>query len=148
MKTTNLLFPLATAALLVWITGCDSKKEATAQDQTQTTADGANEALKKTTDAVKEAGTKVAADVAEKAKEVTAPINAKAQELLDSARRYIGEGKLQEALTKLKALSGEQLSGEQQVLSDSLKAQIDKLLGTTSKTATDAAAAADNLLKK
>jgi len=44
----------------------------------------------------------------------------------------------------LKELGGEKLSAEQQALADNLKAQIDKLLGTTSKTAADAA---NNLLK-
>lgn len=159
MKIQNILFPLVTAAFLVGTAGCDSKKDATVQDQTQRAADGASDALKKTTDAVKEtgakimndvkeAGTKVVTDVTEKAREVTAPGNAKAQELLDSAKSLIGEGKLQGALTKLKALNGEKLSGEQQALADSLKAQIDKLLARTSKAATDAAAAAGNLLKK
>lgn len=159
MKTQNILFPLVTAVLLVWTTGCDNKKDATTQDRGPGTADGVSDALKKTTDAVKEteakvvtdvkdAGTKVVTDVTEKAKEVAAPASAQAQELLDSAQSLIGEGKLQDALAKLKAVSGEKLSTEQQALADSLKAQIDKLLGTTSKAATDAAAAAGNLLKK
>ena len=158
MKTQNILFPLTAAALLVWTSGCDSKKDATVQDKMQSAADGASDALKKTTDAVKETGAKVVSDVkeagakavndvADKAKEVAAPVSAKAQELLESAKSLIGEGKLQDALAKLKALSGEKLSTEQQALADSLKAQIDKLLGTTSKAATDAAAAS-NLRKK
>ncbi len=159
MKTRNILFPLAAAALLAGNTGCDSKKDATVQDQTRSAADGASDTLKKTTDAVKEtgakvvndvkeAGTKAVNEVTEKVKEVAAPASAKAQELLDSAKSLIGEGKLQDALAKLKALSGEKLSTEQQALADSLKAQVDKLLGTTSKAATDAAAAAGNLFKK
>ncbi len=97
---------------------------------------------------MQETGAKVVNDVAEKAKEVAAPVNAKAQELLDSAKRLIGEGKLQDALAKLKALNGENLSAESQALADSLRAQIDKLPGPTSKAATDAAAAAGNRLKK
>ena len=52
-----------------------------------------------------------------------------------------------EALAKLKELGGEKLSAEQKSIADGLKAQIDKLLGTTSKTATDATKAAGNLIK-
>jgi hypothetical protein len=69
---------------------------------------------KKTADTLKETGDKVENDVTERAKEVAAPASAKAQELLDSAKSLIGEGKLQDAFTKLKALSGEKLSAEQQ----------------------------------
>lgn len=148
MKTQNRLFPLITAAFLVWTAGCGNKKDATAQDQAPSAAAGASDALKKTTDAVKETGAKVVSDVTEQAREVTAPVSAKAQALLDSAKSLIGEGKLQDALAKLKALSSEKLSPEQQVLADSLLAQIDKLLSSSSKPATDAAAAAGNLLKK
>lgn len=155
----NILFPLIIAAAIGWTAGCDNKKEATVPGQAQSAPEGGSDVLKSATDAVKETGTKVVNDVkdagakavsevTEKAKEMAAPVNAKAQELLDSAKSLIGEGKLQDALASLKALSGEKLSAEQQALADSLKAQIDKLLGTTSKTATDAVGAAGSLLKK
>ena len=63
------------------------------------------------------------------------------------AQAQESDGKLQEAVAKLKELTGEKLSAEQQALADGLKAQIDKLLGTTNKAASDAGAAAGNLLK-
>ena len=95
----------------------------------------------------REAGQKPALDVTDKAKEVAAPVNAQAQGIIDAAKQYVNDGKLQEAYAKLKELGGEKLSAEQQAIADNLKAQIDKLLSTTNKATTDAAAAG-NLLKK
>ena len=90
---------------------------------------------------VKETGSKLVGEVA-------APANAKAQELIDSAKGLVGGGKFQEALAKLKEIGGEKLSLNQQQLVDALKAQIQKALGATPATATDAAGAAGGLLKK
>ena len=81
-------------------------------------------------------------------KEAAAPASNKAQELIDAASKLVGEGKYQDALAKLKDLSGEKLSPTQQSLVDAIKAQIQKALGATPPTATDAAGAAGNLLKK
>jgi predicted small lipoprotein YifL len=159
MKTKKVLFTLATTALLAGLAGCGKQENASLEDQAKTAATEASDAVKKTADSVKETGEKVvqdvkeagqkaAQDVTDKAKEVVAPVNAKAQGIIDAAKQYVSDGKLQEAYTKLKELGGEKLSAEQQAIADSLKAQIDKLLGTTNKAATDAAGAAGNLLKK
>jgi len=147
MKIQNIQLSLVAAALLVWTAGCE-KKETTAQDQMKEATAETSDALKKTAESVKEAGQKAASDVAEQAKAAAAPLNAKAQEIIDSAKRLVGEAKFQEALTKLKELASEKLSAEQQTMVDNLKAQIQKALAATSKTATDAAGAAGNLLKK
>jgi hypothetical protein len=144
MNTPKILVPLVAAALLIWVTGCE-KREATVQDQAKTMADEASDAAKKGAEAVQETATKAASDVAEKAKEVAAPASNKAQELIDAATKLVGEGKYQEALAKLKDLSGETLSSAQQSLVDTLKAQIQTALGGTPPAATDAAG---NLLKK
>lgn len=157
MKTNKTLFTLAAAALVMWAAGCE-KKDTTVQKDLSNAATDAGDAVKNVADAAKQtgekavqdvkvAGQKVAADVSAKAGEMAAPINAKAQEIIDGAKKLFTDGKLQDALVKLKELGGEKLSAEQQAISDSLKAQIDKLLGTTSKTATDAANAAGNLIK-
>lgn len=90
----------------------------------------------------------VVQEVTDKAKEVAAPASAKAQELIDSAKSLVGAGKFQEALGKLNEIGGEKLSLNQQTMVDALKAQIEKALAATSGSATDAARAAGNLLKK
>jgi hypothetical protein len=157
MKTNKLMLTLTTAVLLIGVAGCDKKDSAVQQDMNKAATD-AGDAVKNAADAVKQGGEKVAQDVKQagetaakdvtkKAEELAAPINTKAQEIIDGAKKLVNDGKLQDALAKLKELSGEKLSTEQQALADGLKAQIDKLLGTTSKTATDAAAAGGNLLK-
>jgi hypothetical protein len=147
MKTSRILIPLVAAALFIWVTGCE-KNGATVPDKAKSMADEASDAAKKGAEAVQETATKVANDVAEKAKEVAAPASNKAQELIDAASKLVGEGKYQDALAKLKDLSGETLSTTQQSLVDALKAQIQKALGAAPPTATDAAGAAGNLLKK
>lgn len=147
MKTPNIIFSLTIAAMAVWASGCKEETKS-ATEQTQEAAGSANEAVTRTADAVKETGAKVVQDVTDKAKELAAPASAKAQELIDSAKSLVGAGKFQEALDKLKEIDGEKLSLNQQTVVDALKAQIEKALGATSKTATDAAGAAGNLLKK
>jgi ElaB/YqjD/DUF883 family membrane-anchored ribosome-binding protein len=127
-------FTLATTALVVFFAGCGKKKAASLQGQAKTAARDAGNAIKETSEKVvqdvKEAGQKVVQDVSDKAKEVAAPINAKAQETIDSAKKMVSDGKFQNALIKLKELGGEKLSTEQQAITDGLKVQIDKLLGT------------------
>jgi hypothetical protein len=158
MKTNKILFALATAALVIWSTGCD-KKDADVQKDMKAAESDASAAMKNAADAAKQTGEKVVADVKEtgekvaknvaaKADELAAPVNTKAQEIIDATKKFISDGKLQDAMAKLKELGGEKLSAEQQTIADGLKAQIDKLLGTTSKATTDAATAAGNLLKK
>ncbi len=157
MKTNKTLFTLAVAALVVWATGCE-KKDTTVQQDANKAGSAAGDVVKNAAEAVKdssvkvaqdvkEAGQKVAKDVSAKTEELAAPINAKAQEIIDAAKKLVSDGKLQDALTKLKELGGQTLSAEQKTVADGLKAQIDKLLGTSSKTATDATKAAGNLIK-
>jgi hypothetical protein len=157
MRNTITLFTLATATLVLWTTGCE-KKDATVQKDLQNAATDAGDAAKKVADAAKQTGEKVAADVKEasqtvakdvaaKAEELAAPVNTKAQEIIDATKKLISDGKLPDALAKLKELGGEKLSAEQKSIADGLKAQIDKLLGTTSKTAAEATKAAGNLIK-
>lgn len=146
MKINKTLFTLATAALVIWAAGCE-KKDSTVQKDLQNAATDAGDAVKDVAAAAKQTGENIAKDATAKAGELAAPINTKAQEIIDATKKLISDGKLQDALTKLKELGGEKLSAEQKAIADGLKAQIDKLLGTTSKTATDAATAAGNLIK-
>jgi len=146
MKTNKTLFTLATAALIVWTAGCE-KKDSTVEKDLQNAATDAGDAVKNVAEAAKQTGENVAKDATAKAEELAAPINAKAQQIIDATKKLISDGKLQDALAKLKELGGEKLSAEQKAIADGLKAQIDKLLGTTPKTATDAANAAGNLIK-
>lgn len=156
MKTNKLILTLITGVLLAGLAGCN--KDSAAQKDMDKAATDAGDAVKNAAEAmkqggekvaqdVKQAGEAVAQDVAKKAEAVTAPVNAKAQEIIDGAKKLFNDGKLQDALAKLKELGGEKLSAEQQALADSLKAQIDKLLGTTNKAASDATDAANKLLK-
>lgn len=146
MKTNKTLFTLAMAALIVWTAGCE-KSDSTVQKDLQNAATDAGDAVKNVAESAKQTGENVAKDATAKAEELAAPINAKAQQIIDATKKLISDGKLQDALAKLKELGGEKLSAEQKAIADGLKAQIDKLLGTTSKTATDAATAAGNLIK-
>jgi dsDNA-specific endonuclease/ATPase MutS2 len=145
MKTQTILVPLAATALLVWVTGCE-KKDASVQDQTRPMADETG-AVQKRAEAVQETGAKAITDVAEQAQAAAAPASSKAQEIIDSAKSLVGEGKFQDALAKLKELSGEKLSAAQQSAVDALQAQIQKALGAKTPAAPDAAGAAGNLLK-
>lgn len=145
MKKNKLILTLVTIVLLIGVSGCN--KDSAAQKDLDKAASATGDAVKDAADAVKQAGETAAKDVAKKAEELAAPVNAKAQGIIDEAKKFVNDGKLQEALAKLKELGGEKLSAEQQALADGLKAQIDKLLGTTNKAATDAENAAKNLLK-
>ena len=126
MNTRTIVFTLASATLLVWTTSCSKQPDATTSGQTQ----GA------------------VGDLTKKATELTAVGSAKAQELIDSARKLVGEGKFQDAQAKLKAIGSEKLSVNQQAIVDTLKVQIENALGATSKAATDASAASGGLIKK
>lgn len=145
MKTNKQILSLLAVALLAGVAGCN--KDSAAQKDMDKAASDASDAVKSAADALKEGGEKVAQDVkqagdaaakdaAKKAEELAAPVNAKAQGIIDETKQLFNDGKLQEALAKLKELTGEKLSAEQQALADNLKAQIDKLLGTTNKPST------------
>jgi len=156
MKTNKLFLTFVTALLLAGLMACN--KDSAVQKDIDKAATDAGDTVKNAADAVKQGGEKVVQDVkqagetaakdaAQKAEELAAPVNAKAQGIIDETKKLFNDGKLQEALAKLKELSGEKLSAEQQALADNLKAQIDKLLGTTNKAASDAANAANKLIK-
>ena len=147
MKTSKLIVSLTAVALTLWATGCKEETK-TATEQTKDAAASVSDTVAKTVETAKDAGAKVVADVTDKAKELAAPASAKAQELIDSAKNLVGEGKFQEALTKLKDIGSEKLSADQQAVVDGLKAQIEKALGAGTKAATDAANAAAGLLPK
>ena len=147
MKTSKLIVSLTAVAFTLWATGCKEETK-TATEQTKDAAASVSDTVAKTVETAKDAGAKVVADVTDKAKELAAPASAKAQELIDSAKNLVGEGKFQEALTKLKDIGSEKLSVDQQAVVDGLKAQIEKALGAGTKAATDAANAAAGLLPK
>lgn len=147
MKNQNVISLIVAVSLPLWITGCEEKK-ADLGTQIKEEAGKTGEAIKDAAGSLKESGEKVAKEVAEKAKEITAAGSSKVQELIDSAKSLAGEGKFQDALAKLKALGGENLSVEQKNFVEGLKAQIDKALASSKKAATNAIDAASNLLKK
>ena len=147
MKNQNVISLIVAVSLPLWITGCEEKK-ADLGTQIKEEAGKTGEAIKDAAGSLKASGEKVAKEVAEKAKEITAPGSSKVQELIDSAKSLAGEGKFQDALAKLKALGGENLSVEQKNFVEGLKAQIDKALASSKKAATNAIDAASNLLKK
>ena len=147
MKTSRLIVSLTAVALTLCVSGCKEETK-TATEQTKDAAASVSDTVAKTVETAKDAGAKVVADVTDKAKELAAPASAKAQELIDAAKNLVGEGKFQEALTKLKDIGSEKLSVDQQAVVDGLKAQIEKALGAGTKAATDAANAAAGLLPK
>lgn len=146
MKTNQTVVTFALAAVLAWAAGC-GKKDTTVEQDLQKAGSEAGEAIATAAEAVKESGAKLAQDAKAAGQQVAANVSTKAQEILDATKKYISEGKIQEALAKWKELAGEKLTTEQQAMADSLKAQIDKLTTATSKTADEAAKAAGNLLK-
>lgn len=147
MKNQNVISLIVAVSLPLWITGCEEKK-ADLGTQIKEEAGKTGEAIKDAAGSLKESGEKVAKEVAEKAKEITAAGSSKVQELIDSAKSLAGEGKFQDALAKLKALGGENLSVEQKNFVEGLRAQIDKALASSKRAATNAIDAASNLLKK
>lgn len=147
MKNQNVISLIVVVSLTLWITGCEEKK-ADLGTQIKEEAGKTGEAIKDVASSLKESGEKVAKEVAEKAKEITATGSSKAQELIDSAKSLAGEGKFQDALAKLKALGGENLSVEQKNFVEGLKVQIDKALAGGKRVATNVIDSAGNLLKK
>jgi uncharacterized lipoprotein YajG len=139
MKTRNSLTTLAAVLLLVGASGCEKPEEATAPVPTKPAAESAHSSVQSATDG---------AEVAAATKDAAAATSSKAQELITSAQRFFSSGKFQEALAKLKEVGGEKLTPDQQILVNNLTAQIEKVLSTTAKTATDAATSAGGLPKK
>jgi hypothetical protein len=147
MKTTKIIVALTVTTLAFGVAGCKEETKS-ATEQTKEAAATVGDTMAKTVETAKDAGAKVVADVTDKAKELAAPASAKAQELIAAAKNLVGEGKFQEALTKLKDIGSEKLSVDQQAVVDGLKAQIEKALGAGTKATTDAANAAAGLLPK
>jgi hypothetical protein len=147
MKNQNVISLIVAVSLPLWITGCEEKK-ADLGTQVKEEAGKTGEAIKDASGSLKASGEKVAQEVAEKAKEITAAGSSKVHELIDSAKSLAGEGKFQDALSKLKALGSENLSVEQKNFVEGLKVQIDKALAGGKKVATNVIDAAGNLLKK
>lgn len=146
MKTSQFTACLSALALALWVAGC--KPESQNAGDPAKAAGTASETVAKTVEAAKDAGAKLAQEAADKTKEIAAPLNAKAQELIVSAQKLVGDGKFQDALAKLKEISGEKLSASQQTVVDTLKAQIEKALGATSNVTSNATSAINGLLPK
>ena len=147
MKIQKLIFSISVGALLLWNAGCKQESKPDAEPAAEA-APSTAEVVAKTTDSARETGTEVVQETTAKVNEVAAPASAKAQELIDSAKGLLAEGKFQDALAKLKEIGGEKLSLNQQSMVDSLKAQIEKALAATPRTAADAAGSVGNLLNK
>ena len=165
MKKQSLITILTVVALSCWLAGCKEKSDTVSEpvekaaEESENVVGKATDAVKDTVQAAKETGAKVVEDVkqagetavntvTEKAKEMAAPVNAEGQKLIDSAKSLFSEGKLSDALAKLKDASGLSLSEEQKKTVDTLKAQIEKALATTSDATKSASDAVNNLLKK
>ena len=147
MKIQKLIVSISVGALLLWNAGCKQESKPDAEPAAEA-APSTAEVVAKSMDSAKETGTKVVQETTSGAIEVAAPASTKAQELIDSAKGLLAEGKFQDALARLKEIGGEKLSLNQQSMVDSLKAQIEKALAATPKTASDAAGAVGNLLNK
>jgi hypothetical protein len=151
------MLALTLAAGVVWAVGCDKKETEVKTDAKNAATDvgdavkSAAESIKVTSEKVaqdvKETSQKVAKDVAAKAEELAVPVNRKAQEIIDATRKLVSDGKVQAAFAKWTELAGEKLSAEQKAISDGLRVQIDRLLATTSQSATNTSNTVGNLIK-
>ncbi|MCW5556531.1 MAG: hypothetical protein KIT22_01610 [Verrucomicrobiae bacterium] len=103
--------------------------------------------MEQTATAAKEAGAGVVQDATDKAKGSRRSRQRQIQELIDAAK-LVGEGKLQDALAKLKEIGGQALSPDQKATVDALKSQIELALKAGPKTAADAARAVGRLLRR
>jgi hypothetical protein len=158
MKANCIIPILMATALSAGVVGC--KNETNPRDEKAVGARGdavteATDAVKRSVASAKEAGAKAVTDlktagaqavtaVSDKAKEIAAPANAKAQELIESAKHLFSEGKLADALAKLKETSGAAPSPEQQSVVDRLKAQVEKAMTATKQSVLDATRSATN----
>ncbi len=158
MKSNCIIPILIATALSAGVVGC--KKEIKPADEKAVGATGnavteATDAVKRSVASAKEASAKAVTDlktagaqavtaVSDKAKEIAAPASAKAQELIESAKHLFAEGKLADALAKLKETGGAAPSPEQQSVVDRLKAQVEKVMTATRQTVLDVTTAATN----
>jgi hypothetical protein len=150
MKTQMKMFVAIASALTLGI-GCSKNEEVSvpppaAADAPASAVQKAVDTAQTQTELVKEK----AADVTAKVQAEAESASAKVQDLIEQARKYLGENKASEALAVLNQLAGFKLTPDQQALIESLKAQAQKAVQATLKSGAteEATKAAGGLLKK
>ena len=148
MKLGNFTFTL-TAAFALGLAGCSKQDSGTptAADAQKATSAAGDALQKASATAATEAG-KLAESAKSTAEKTAAAASTQAQGLIDKAKSLVAGSNYPEALSTLQQLTNVKLTPDQQKLVDDLKAQIQKAMGASSKTASGAAGAAGNLLKK
>ena len=145
MKLERIVITLA-ATLVLSLVGCSKQDSGTPTADTEKATGAAGAALQQAADTAKTEAAKLADSAKATAEKAAAESSSKAQELIDKAKSLVAGGKSAEALSTLQQVASLKLTPEQQKLVDDLKAQIQKLMGASSKTASDATGAAGSLL--
>ena len=149
MKITYSILGLAAGAALFLVIGCGKQEAPSGQtpqtaSETQPVAEAAKAAAEQVQSAVTAAVDKAVKEVASQSNAVAAAASTQAQQLIDKAKGLVGSEKYQEALSVVQQLTNMQLTPEQQMLVDDLKAQIQTALAKTA--GTNAASALGNIL--
>jgi len=145
MKLERIVFTL-TAVLALGLAGCNKQESGTptaADAEKATSTTGA--ALQQAADTAKTEASKLAESTKAAADVAAAEASSKARQVIDKAKSLVAGSQYPEALSTLQQLASIKLTPEQQKLVDDLKAQIQKLMAASSKTASDAAGAASSL---